>query len=192
MIMKKKWIFFFCCLLPIIGFSQNSDSINFSVQEANLGGNLNWLIDLNEKGLEISGDSIKTGKEFQKVLEDENYRVSLYPETYNWEQALTFIKKQELKQAVWFFINLYPENETNKEWAMKSILAYEKVFKMDEIVINSFYTYSFMDPKISVIKEGKPEIVHPDILEAKLRNVKEIVAYIHAYRKQQEDMANAK
>jgi hypothetical protein len=57
---------------------------------------------------------------------------------------------------------------------------------MDEVLVNTFYTYSFMDPEISVIKDGKPEIVRPDILEAKLANVKEMVAYIVKYRKQQE------
>ena len=70
--------------------------------------------------------------------------------------------------------------------AVRSVLAYEKVFKMDEILLNTFYTYSFMDPEVSEIKDGIHEITRPDIMEAKLRNVKEIVGYIYSYRKQQE------
>jgi hypothetical protein len=69
---------------------------------------------------------------------------------------------------------------------VRSILAYEKLFKMDKILVNTFYTYCFIDPEVNTIDGGITEVVHPDILEAKLRNVKEIVGYIQTYRKQQE------
>lgn len=186
--MKIVIVLFICCL-PFVCLSQTSKKTNIELSNEKRVEILKWYLDTTEKGIEKTGDSIKTGKEFQKVLTDENYRASIYPDTYKWEQALIFIKKQEIKQAFWFFINLYPENETNKKLIVQSILAYDEVFKMDEMMVNTFYTYSFMDPEISVIKEGKPEIIHPDILEEKLRNVKEIVGYILAYRKQQEEIA---
>jgi hypothetical protein len=47
-----------------------------------------------------------------------------------------------------------------------------------------FYTYCFLDPEMNIIKEGKSEITRPDILEEKLRNVQEIVAYVNRYREQ--------
>ena len=67
---------------------------------------------------------------------------------------------------------------------VKSVISYDSAFNMEEMLINTFYTYCFMDPKISVIKDGSPEIVHPDILEEKLNDVKEIVAYVMKYREQ--------
>jgi hypothetical protein len=41
-----------------------------------------------------------------------------------------------------------------------------------------------LDPEMNIIKEGKSEITRPDILEEKLRNVQEIVAYVNRYREQ--------
>ncbi|WP_143031826.1 hypothetical protein [Flavobacterium gillisiae] len=149
-----------------------------------------WYLEVTEKGIVTTDDSIKFSKEFIKVLNEKDYRDSLFPETYSWVQALHYVKHQQLRQAFWSFINLYPENETNKELVIKSILAYDEVFKMDEMLVNVFYTYSFMDPEISIIKDGRPEIVRPDILEEKLGNVKEMVAYVLKYREQKELKAN--
>lgn len=145
---------------------------------------LKWLVDLNDKGIELTEDSIKIGKEFQKVLLDENYRSIIYPKLYTWEQTVKFIEVQDLKKAFWYLINLYPANEANKALVLKSVLAYDQLFKMDEIMVNTFYTYCYLDPEVSIIKEGKPETIHPDILESKLRNVKEIVGYVLNSRKQ--------
>jgi hypothetical protein len=168
--------------ISIFGHSQEIDSLAIREKQLQDTQTLNWLAELSEKGMEFSGDSIKTSKEFKRVLVDEKYRKMLYPEKYEWDVALFFMKKNMLKQTFWYFINLYPKSTNNKELIMKSILSYEKHLKMDEIMINTFYTFCFMDPEISVIIEGKPEIVHPDILEKKLNYVKEIVSYIKSYR----------
>lgn len=144
---------------------------------------LKWYLDINEKGIDKKGDSIIFSKEFVKVLNDEEYRLFIFPETYKKEVAAYLIDKKLLKQAFWYFINLYPQSDLNKETILKAILSYDQVLKMDEVLVNTFYTYSFMDPEISIIKDGKPEIVHPDILEKKLSDVKEMVGYILKYRK---------
>ncbi len=177
-------LFIFC--FPILIFSQSSETEKYDKnKEVNDAAMINWLTDLNEKGVEVTKDSVKLGKELQRVLIDENYRVSIYPKIYTWEQTVVFIQKEELKKAFWFLINLYPINDKNKEMVIKSVVAYDKLFKMDEIMINTFYTYSFVDPEINIIKDGKPEINRPDILEAKLRNVEEIVNYLTYFRDQE-------
>nr|NQU91737.1 hypothetical protein [Bacteroidota bacterium] len=172
--------------VPMILLGQIPDSLNSKIDQAQEIAIINWMANLNEKGLEMTDDSLFIGNEFHKVLNDASYRDTIYPETYSWEQALGFIKTMELKKAFWFFINLYAENDLNKELVIKSVLTYDQLFKMDEIMVNTFYTYCFMDPEISIIQDGKPEIVHPDILEAKMRTVKEIVGYIIGYRQQQQ------
>jgi len=177
-------------LISFTGVGQNPESVKSKEKQLQETAVLTWLADLNEKGLEIIGDSLIMGREFQKVMNDAEYRKLIYPETYKWDEALLFLKNKYLKQAFWIFINLYSENENNKQLVLKSVLAYDELLEMDEMMVNSFYSYCFMDPQISVIKEGKPEIDRPDILEAKLRNVKEIVSYIHVYRKQQQEVAN--
>ena len=153
---------------------------------------LNFLIDLNEKGIEIKGDSVIVSKEYTKVLNDEKYRSKVFPKTYTWEIALNYFKTQELKIDFWHLINLYPINDKNKDLVTKSFITYDKLFKMDEIIINTFYTYCFLDPEINIIKDGKPEVVRPDILEKKLSYVKEIVGNILSYRQQQEAIKEKK
>jgi hypothetical protein len=180
----KQVIFILVVLFPILAASQNENHSALQQQPDSL---LLWLEYLNEKGLELSDDTVVMGKEFQKVLTDENYRKIVYPETYYWESTLAFIHYQDLKKAFWYMINLYPENDTNKELVVKSVLTYDRLFKMDEMLVNTFYTYSFQDPQVSEIIDGKPEIVRPDILERKLENLKEIIGYIHYYRSRQKN-----
>lgn len=174
--------------LPFAGLGQGQDSIN-PAQKAFLQETIRELNDLMVKGLEMTGDSVVASEEFLSLINDSEYRNEVYPEIYTWQQAVNFMSAMELKKTFWFYINLYSESETNKELVLKAVLSYDKMLKMDEVITNTFGTFCFADPEVSIIKGGKPEIVRPDILEAKLKNVKEMVAYIHAYRKQQKDLA---
>ncbi len=185
----KKGLIIACFCIVSFCYSQESNTDTEKAKKIEATAQvLEWFADLSEKGMEFSGDSIKTGKEFKLVLENAKYREFMYPKPYNWENALYLLQKNHLKQAFWYFINLYPQQEIkNKELIVKSILAYEKYFKMDEVLINTFYTYAMADPEISNLTNGKPEIVHPDVLEKKLGYVKEIVGYIKSYRKQNPD-----
>lgn len=185
----NKIIFFAFCLIPVLGATQSVDSLAINKQQALVKYIIDRVSDLNEKGMQMSGDSVLVSEEFTRILNDETYRNIIYPETYTWEQAIIFIKIHELKKAFWFFINLYPENDNNKELVINSVINYDQLFKMDEIIVNTFNTYSFMDPEVSVIKDGKPEITRPDIFESKLKDVKEIVTYIKAYRAKQKETA---
>ena len=180
--MRKLLTVLICCF-PLILFGQTSADKKLQSDETSM----RWLTELAEKGYNTKGDSIIITEEFQKILQDSAYRALLYPKDYTWTQTANLIQNQQLKPAFWYMINLYPQNQRSKEMAVRSILAYEKVFKMDEVLLNTFYTYSFMDPEVSELKNGIPEITRPDIMEAKLRDVKEIVEYIYIYRKQQKE-----
>lgn len=172
------------CFLPFQLLGQTNEIDYSQINKEDRVAMLEWYRNTTEMGVEINGDSIKYSRELIKVLNNQEYRESLYPNLYSWDRALHHIKHQQLKQAFWYFINLYSESETNKELVIKSVLAYDQVLKMDEMLINSFYTYGLMDPEISIIKSGNPEIIRPDILEEKLGHVKEMVTYIRKYREQ--------
>jgi len=180
--MHKLLIVLICCF-PLILFGQTPNSEKLQSDEASIS----WLTELAEKGYNIKDDSVIISKEFHRILQDSTYRKLLYPKNYTWTQTSNLIKNQQLKPAFWYMINLYPKSEKDKKMAVRSVLAYEKVFKMDEVLLNTFYTYSFMDPEVSEVKNGIPEITRPDIMETKLKNVKEIVEYIYIYRKQQKE-----
>lgn len=174
----------FFLLLPFFALAQQPSISNVEEKKAQELKILNKLANLAEKGVEITDDSIKVSPEFQRLLNDKSYRAEVYPVAYTWEQTVKFIQNQELKKAFWYFVNLYPQSDKFKELVIKSVVAYDQVFKMDEVMINSFYTYCYLDPEVSIIEEGKPEIVRPDMLEAKLKNLKEIVGYILHFRDQ--------
>lgn len=185
----KKLFLLLIGLLPVLAYGQTILATEVKDTQAQQNVAIDWLADLYEIGLEITEDSLKVSKEFQKVLSDANYRALLYPETYTWEQTLHLLQANELKKSFWFFINLYPENEMNKELVVKSSLAYDQVLKMDEVLVATFYTYIFLDPECAVITNEKPEVTRPDIMESKLASVREIVGYIYYYREQKAEKA---
>jgi len=146
-----------------------------------------FVQELYEPGMEMTSDSLLLSREVNIMLVDSAYRAMLFPETYTWQLTGQLLKAKRLKHAFWYLINLYPQNETNKELVLKVIITYDQIFEMDKIMTSTFYTYSFFDPRISVMKDGKPEIVHPDVLESMLDNVKEINTYINYYREHPPD-----
>jgi hypothetical protein len=176
---------FLVCSLNIYGQNNpvnSSDSSTISKEQ--LSQTIQMLKDLSTKGIDLSKDSLYVSEEFNRLLTNEDYFKSIYPEIYSWEQTIIFIETKELKKAFWFLINLYPTSDENKELVIKSVISYDALFKMDLVLINTFYTYAFTDPEISKIIDNKPEIIRPDILENKLRVVKEITQYLYMYREQ--------
>lgn len=185
MIVKKitiRFIFLLCISgVSVIGFSQNNTPAPV-LSDSELEKVINNLLELTEKGVEITEDSLIIGEEFRKMLNDEAYRSSVFPEKYTWEQTKNFIQQQELKRAFWYMINLYSESPEDKEIVVRSLIFYDNLLKMDKVLVNTFYTYCYFDPEVGEVIEGVPEILRPDILEVKLNNVKEIVGYIRYYR----------
>ncbi len=143
---------------------------------------MDWMKDLYEPGVSLSADSLSISKETERLLTDKEYRSTVYPQNYTWQAAISFIKKRELKKALWFFINLYLINDQNKELVVKSILVYDKIFKMDKVLVSSFYTYSLTDPEIGKIEEGHSEITAPHIMEKKLNALKGMLFYLDKYK----------
>jgi hypothetical protein len=143
-----------------------------------------WVKDLYEPGVKVEEDSIFMNEEAQKLMNDEIYRNLIYPKSYTWQTTLNLIQKQELKKAFWYFINLYLVSDQNKDLVIKSILTYDKLFKMDKVLVSTFYTYSLTDPEIGTIKEGKSNVTSPHIMEKKLQALKEMLFYLDKYRKE--------
>lgn len=189
--MKRILIFIFC-FTSIMGFSQVQDSTSQAATEKFLMETMESLNGLTEKGLEMRGDSLIISDELLRLMSDTVYRSQVYPEIYTWEEAINFMTTMKLKPAFWFFINLYPQNDTSKEAVLNAVLSYDKMMKMDEVMTNTFNTYCYADPEISAITDGKPEIIRPDIMETKLRTVKEIIQYIHAARENSKKTTDGK
>jgi len=116
------------------------------------------------------------------MLKDSVYRKSVYPEVYTWPAAVGLMNRMELKKAFWYLINLYETDTAHRNIIVGTFLLYDSLVDMDKILLNTFYTYGLTDPRYCRIKNNKPDIFRPDIMEKKLRTTKEIVGYVWANR----------
>ena len=65
-------------------------------------------------------------------------------------------------------------------------MKYDEILPMDKVMLSSFYTYSFADPRVCRVKNGKPDIFRPDLLQDLLATTREIVSNIVYYRNQKQ------
>lgn len=143
-----------------------------------------WLNDLHEMGVETRNDSLIIHREVMKLFADTAYRKDVYPAQYSWPQAVELLRTLELKKAFWHMLNLYETDAGNRSYVLGTFVAYDSLMKMDKILLSTFYTYAFADPRVSRVKNNKPDIFRPDILERKLASLKEIITQIWYYRDQ--------
>lgn len=141
-----------------------------------------WLEVVQTPGVIVKDNKMIFSDEAQKLAQDANYRALVYKENYSLLNIKESIQKFEIQKAFWYMINLYPDN---KEQMLQFIYAYDKVVPSDKLTTASFYTYAFFDPRITKIKEGKPEVYRPDLFEEYFRITKEIVSYVALLREQE-------
>lgn len=163
---------------PVFG-QQKTDSSRLSAEQKIQF--TEWLTNLYKPGVEVMGDSVSVSKETSLLMENEAYRNLVFPKTYTWDVTQQLIKKQALKIAFWYLINLYSTDKPNKEVAIRSVVAFNEVFKMDEVLKSVFYTYALVDPEVGSIANGHSEVTAPHILENKLQALKELLLYIEKY-----------
>ena len=181
--MKLKLIFLFTGLLLIrcntvqSQLSVNSDSTHAAVKFLR-----NWEKDFLNAGLTINNDSLQLNEEEKKLILDSVYRRQTYPTKYNWPLAIQLLNKMDLKKSFWHIMNLYRTDTAHKELALQTFVVYDSLVDMEKILVNSFYTYALTDPEICSIKNKRPQIIHPDLLEIKFNKMKEIINYILFYR----------
>ena len=149
---------------------------------------IDWVKDLYQHGVEIiSNDSVYISAEVYQLLNDDDYRSSIYKEQYSWQATIEYLEKNQIKKAVWNMINLYSVGEYHREKVVKSVLTFDHMFKMEEVLTSAFYTYCYTDPEIGQIVDGKPVVKAPHVLENKLNAVKEIIFYMDRYKAHKAD-----
>ncbi len=182
--MLKLSLMLICLQSALISFSQTTAKNIASKDTTNTAVKFlkEWEKNFLAEGISIEKDSLHISDESKKLLLDSEYRKSIYPAKYNWQQAIQLMNKMELKQAFWHLINLYRTEPEHKELVLQTFIMYDSLVNMEKILVNTFYTYALTDPEICVFKNSNPKIVHPDILEKKLADVKYITAFIVDYR----------
>ncbi len=140
-----------------------------------------WYQKTTKPGIKYDSTSFTFDEEVKRIIADPVYRYTVFKKTYTWEDVKFSLKKTDLRLAFWQMLNLYPKN---KKQVLKYIIAYDKAVPADEIISSSYYTYAILDPRITKITSGKPDLRRPDILEDMFKDMNDIIDAIHAYREQ--------
>ena len=193
--MKLKIFFFILCILPSLSRSQD----NLIIAETDSSGlidyvlefeksekrNKDWVESLTEKGVSSDDKEIFFSEEGIKLLNDSLYRAKIYKDKYSLYDVGVSLSNMDIKLAFWQMINIYPQK---RDTLIQYIYAYDKILPVDEIVLASFYTYAFFDPRITKINTGRPEVYRPDIFEEYFRRTKETVYYLNYLRRENNEL----
>ena len=142
-----------------------------------------WLDNLYEMGVEDRIDSFFISTEAMHAATDTAFRSIVYPEVYTLPGAQRLLQSMYLKIATWHLINLYMIDPASRKAVEHYITGYDTAIHMDRVLISAFYTYALFDPEIGTLKDGRPAIYHPEILEAKLNVVSQLTDKVLETRK---------
>ena len=180
--MKKLTLLLIAVAGCLGGFSQSSLPMKIDTSRASVMYWSKWNDNLYERGVDSKKDSFFVKEEVVRLLKDSAYSRLVYPAKYEWSTAIGFLNQMDLKKAFWYMINIYQEDTQHRDIIVGTFALYDSLIEMDKILISTFYTYGFADPRVCRVVKGKPEIYRPDILEQGLRTTKEIAGYLWAYR----------
>ena len=177
-----------CLLILLLGctatqaFCQQSPQLKIDTTAQSEQDLIKWTHDLYDMGQVFTKDSFIVSQEFKKAMQDTAYRLLLYPKKYTWQAAIALMKGLELKKAFWYLIKLYGNDTANRRYVIGTVLALDSKLDLDKALTAAFYTYGLGDPDVCTIKNNRPEITRPDIVQKELNDVKQICVYIRAKR----------
>lgn len=96
-----------------------------------------------------------TANSFFAQTTEEN---EIYPDNYTFEKAEDFQKKGEYEKAIWFYINLFPENKIKVVETVKKLAAKLDTVDMSFFIKTSFAQYVIFDPAIKSKEDGSPSM----------------------------------
>jgi hypothetical protein len=137
-----------------------------------------WIDNMYEFGVVIKGDSIFISEEARRVANDTTYRKFIYRDVYNWQETVYLMKNMQMKIGLWHMINLWEADTANRKYVLEYVLNLDQVLAMDRVLVAVFYTYGLLDSQVGYIKNGRPTITRPDIVERKLAVTNTIVQHV--------------
>ena len=82
----------------------------------------------------------------------------LYPDKYTFEKAVDFQNKGEYEKAIWFYINLFPDNKIQVIEIVKALETKLDTIDMGVFIKKSFALYGTFDPAITSFDNGAPNM----------------------------------
>ncbi|MGZ3910600.1 MAG: hypothetical protein ACXVBR_10980 [Flavisolibacter sp.] len=121
-------------------------------------------------------------EEVIRSMIDTAYRNSLYSASYQWSKSVALLQKMVLKKAFWRLMNLYDTDVEHRPPILGIYVACDSLMDMAKVLTSTIYTCAFSDPRVCRIRDNKPDIYRPDLLEKEILGIKEIVNNIFASR----------
>ena len=159
-------IFFSCWALYISAQENNYTSDDYVLQR---------LLESTKPGFEIKDNTLFFSDEAKKILSDTIYRNSIYAKKSSMLDLKKCLDDRHFQKAFWHMINLYPQYKEN---IIRYLLIYNQVLPINEVLYSSLYTYTILDPRITILKDDKIEIYRPDIFEEYIAIVEEMISNI--------------
>jgi hypothetical protein len=160
--MKNIIITYFLLFLSICIFAQNEAPILSS----NAYESFSEIAPELRPGVFKDGENVFVSEESKRLLTDALYRDMTYPSKYTIEKIPNVLEEGRTQLALWYVINLFEENTL---FGLKLLKDFNSVDISGEDYINAFNTYVYADPEIVDFSQGKMQIMHPEILDQKLK-----------------------
>ena len=148
----------------------------------------NWLNEIMDPAINISVEEDENGKIIEKITiserwsrlrSNEDLRNSIYKKNYTFNDVKLSLEKREILLSIWQMLNIYPEN---KDMIYSLLLHFDGWFPIEVLILNSFETYAYFDPRSVKIENNKLEIIRPDIITEGLKTVQSITENLLIYK----------
>src|ERR1051325_5266355 len=93
---------------------------------------------------------------FSQTTEAEKKEV--YPSKYTFEKAYDFLSNNDYEKAVWFYINLFPEDKIRTVESLKLLKLKLRTTDVESLIKKSFELYGTFDPTVTTLSNGVAKI----------------------------------
>jgi tetratricopeptide (TPR) repeat protein len=90
---------------------------------------------------------------YSQIINNETKEI--YPEKYTFEKADEFYRKGEYEKAIWFYINLFPDNKAKVIDIIETLATKLDTVDMGTLIKTSFAIYGTFDPAITSYDNGQ-------------------------------------
>lgn len=97
---------------------------------------------------------------------------NIYPEKYTFKEAKKYVRQKEYENAIWFYINIYPENKTKVIKKVKALN--NEIENLPSFIKSCFMIKSMYDPTISYFDNGE-KVLNSSQLNNKRNWVDELI-----------------
>ena len=148
----------------------------------------NWLNGIIDPAINVSVEEDENGKIIEKITiserwsrlrSNEDLRNSIYKKNYTFNDVKLSLEKREILLSIWQMLNIYPKN---KDMIYSLLLHFDGWYPIEVLILNSFETYAYLDPRSVKIENNKLEIIRPDIITEGLKTVQSITENLLIYK----------